>query len=73
MDQIVRHHALMAIWGIYSDIHPEVELLGDDTGLCQLADLIDSGHTDDLLLGDAPTERPEGSIAPRAPTRSDLR
>ncbi len=54
MDQIVGHHALMAIGGVYSDIHPEVDVLGDDTGLCQLAELIESGHTDDLLLGDAP-------------------
>lgn len=53
----MRHHLVVAIWGIYSDIHPEVDLAADDAGLLQLADLIEAGGADDLPLGEAPTDQ----------------
>ena len=57
LERIVRQDPVVAFWGIYSDIHPEVDLTGDDIGLLQLADLIDAGGAEDLPLGEAPTDR----------------
>jgi hypothetical protein len=58
---MLRHHHRVPVWGIYSDIHSEVDLAGDTDGLLQFAELLADGRADDLRLGDAPTDWLEGT------------
>lgn len=61
----MRHAAAVALWGIYSDAHTEVDIGGNRDGLQALAKAL-SGNFIDLKLDEPPTEWASGNHALRA-------